>query len=651
MRGLTGVAYIIAALAVFSLFGAQAALADDEAIPLPAEQSADKMPIRILHNVRRIEVNPDFTYTIHHHNETKLLDQAAIARLSQLSLSYSESLQKLTIDSAYTLKADGRKLEVKPEAIITRQKTSPNPNVHFADTMQKVVLFPDVEAGDTLVFDATFLAKPVIPGFFVFSLVTPKTLPIDNDEVTIAVPKTMALHIDRHDYEMKMAVSGDRNVYSFSYSNPHPVLHDDQYVSNSTRAPRVFVSTYQNYAQFAAAIDTAIRDRIIVTPEILAKADAITAGVSDRREQARKIYEWVSTRVRYVALEFGVGSIVPHPAAEVMQNAYGDCKDHAVLLAALLKAKGIESNVVLINVAPAYVLPAVPTLAFNHAINWLPEFGLYADTTQGQLPFGILPYTEYGKPVVRLGAKDGALAFIPQSAKKDASVRVSGSFKLDDNGVLHGENDTTVEGPLAGTFRKLGVSLAASAETTAKETLKKLGYDEATGRFDFPQNGGIEKTYRFSAKFEAKKQQRMLSGKSFRLPIGLTLISTISESFLGPIVDKKYRNADPAACYSGHASEDISFEFPKSKKLAELPKDAHIEDGSEKKTGTSIKFDAHWSLEGNTLHLHRDLDADFVGTLCEGPRRSEAVKAIDKIRENYKTEISLQPIPVIKNRN
>ena len=46
----------------------------------------------------------------------------------------------------------------------------------------------------------------------------------------------------------------------------------------------------------------------------------------------------------------------------------------------------------LLNLDTAYTLSAPPTLAqINHVISYLPEFDLYADTTTGVAPFGVLP--------------------------------------------------------------------------------------------------------------------------------------------------------------------------------------------------------------------------------------------------------------------
>ena len=167
-----------------------------------------------------------------------------------------------------------------------------------------------------------------------------------------------------------------------------------------------------------------VASKIVVTPRVLAKANEITAGITDRREQARKLYEWVAGHVRYVALLFGDGGVAPHAADTILADSYGDCKDHAVLYSALLKAKGISSQPVIINATNGYFVPQVPQLlTFNHMIVWLPEFGLYADTTANSAPFGALPQFEYGKPVIRVG-NGVALQHTPVLQEADSTVFV-----------------------------------------------------------------------------------------------------------------------------------------------------------------------------------------------------------------------------------
>ena len=95
-----------------------------------------------------------------------------------------------------------------------------------------------------------------------------------------------------------------------------------------------------------------------MTDKVRAQADQITAGVTDRREQAHAgSTNGSGQRIRYVGVEVGTGTLLPHEAETVLTNGYGDCKDHVVLFSALLKAKGIKSEFVLINLGNNYSLP------------------------------------------------------------------------------------------------------------------------------------------------------------------------------------------------------------------------------------------------------------------------------------------------------
>jgi transglutaminase-like putative cysteine protease len=61
------------------------------------------------------------------------------------------------------------------------------------------------------------------------------------------------------------------------------------------------------------------------------------------------------TGLRYVAVPLGVNSHRPHAAANVLKNGFGDCKDKANLLNALLRAQGIAADLVLVpRFAQAY---------------------------------------------------------------------------------------------------------------------------------------------------------------------------------------------------------------------------------------------------------------------------------------------------------
>ena len=72
-------------------------------------------------------------------------------------------------------------------------------------------------------------------------------------------------------------------------------------------------------------------------------ASTLTRGVENEEDKLRIIYEWVRDKIRYVAVDIGIGGYQPHPAEEVLGKRYGDCKDMTTLLCSLAREAGLEA--------------------------------------------------------------------------------------------------------------------------------------------------------------------------------------------------------------------------------------------------------------------------------------------------------------------
>ena len=102
---------------------------------------------------------------------------------------------------------------------------------------------------------------------------------------------------------------------------------------------------------------------------ITAKALELTAGAKTELDKIRAVGRYVQ-EIQYISIQIGVGRFRPHAAAEVFAKRYGDCKDKANLMRAMLRALKIEAYPVLIFSGDAsYVREewASPS-QFNHCI-------------------------------------------------------------------------------------------------------------------------------------------------------------------------------------------------------------------------------------------------------------------------------------------
>lgn len=176
------------------------------------------------------------------------------------------------------------------------------------------------------------------------------------------------------------------------------------------------------------------------SPQIAQEVSQLTSGVSDPVQKIRALTSYMQRNIRYFAVEIGIGGYRPHPAAEVFAHQYGDCKDKATLLSAMLSEIGIQSYYVLIDTDRGVVSPDYPSIHFNHVIlairlpNNVNEPTLYAvvndpklgrllffDPTNEYVPLGYIPsylQDSYGLVVAPDGGHLVKLPLLPPSTNR-----------------------------------------------------------------------------------------------------------------------------------------------------------------------------------------------------------------------------------------
>ena len=86
----------------------------------------------------------------------------------------------------------------------------------------------------------------------------------------------------------------------------------------------------------------------------------LTAGKTDFYDKTEAIADFVQQQIRYFVIEIGIGGYQPHSAGDIFRNRYGDCKDKATLLSAMLSTVGIHSDLVMVDTAAASSIPTPP---------------------------------------------------------------------------------------------------------------------------------------------------------------------------------------------------------------------------------------------------------------------------------------------------
>lgn len=210
------------------------------------------------------------------------------------------------------------------------------------------------------------------------------------------------------------------------------------------------------------------KDRMTPTPEIAAKAAELTAGKTDFYDKAEAIGDYVQQQIRYFVIEMGVGGFQPHQAGDIFRGKYGDCKDKATLVAAMLSTVGIHSDLLMVDTKRGVVDPEAPSIEGNHMIAAIeipkgydsPKLHSVVTTQTGKrylifdptwelTPFGQVEDNLQGSYALLIEGSDSQIVQIPLMSPELNSLERSASFKLAADGTLKGSVTVKRFGDLA----------------------------------------------------------------------------------------------------------------------------------------------------------------------------------------------------------
>jgi hypothetical protein len=341
----------------------------------------------------KIREESDGTGTRQTSARVRVLADAGVKQMAVLTFTYTASNQQIDIGYVRVVKPDGT-IVVTPDynvqdlpADVTREAPM------YSDIHQKHVAVRGLGVGDTLEYQTTLRTlKPDVPGEFWLEYSFEKDLIVLDEQLDLDLPADKQVTVACADIQPTITTAAGRKLYRWSSSNLARPDPDAPPKSVKKLRPSVQVTTFRSWEEVGAWYDSLQKSAVVVTPAIKARADLLTKGFTSDDDKVRVIFNDVAMMIHYVALDFGIGRYQPHAADDVLSNEYGDCKDKHTLLAALLKAEGIEAWPVLIS-SSRELDPDTPSPAqFDHVITLveLKDKTLWMDSTEEVAPVGVI---------------------------------------------------------------------------------------------------------------------------------------------------------------------------------------------------------------------------------------------------------------------
>lgn len=611
-------------------------------LPIAAASAASTSPEEPAELFTRIEryhvkysLNEDYSSAETHEWAMKVLQEKALANAKETSISYSTSIETAEVLSAYTIKADGRRIDApKSNYQVETNTGNAKDGPVFSDRTTLTVVFPEVAVGDTVGFSYKLTQKEsMFPKHYSIVQYFNRNIAYDDVKITLDYPAAIWTQLDVRDLTPVSNVDKNgRKELAWTFSNKVPLKNKRRNYSvyDVDTLPGLAFSTFKSYADIAQAYGARATPKAAVTEQVQALADQIAKDQKTPRDIARSLYDWVAINITYAGNCIGTGAVVPHDIPFILNNKMGDCKDHATLLQALLSAKKIDSTQALINAGNSYRLPKVPVVSrVNHVINYLPALDLFVDSTSSTTPFGMLPSSSQDKPALLVdGFKEGLRTSAPQPGSNAQTMKTR--IKINDDGSVTGTVEVAVKGEYAANLRA-GLRGASKdvMEDMVKNVLQSMGFN-GTGKFESDDPTALIDTLKYKASFEFKNFTQLPGAGAFFIHPVFISAAPVAR-FAADAMD----DSEPLtefACSNGASLEEYVFIFPKKMKVLAVP------DNMTFKTA-NLSYKASYGLKGSQLTVTRQIDDRTRGNICAPEIAAEYKAFSKKTMPNLKAQV------------
>ena len=310
------------------------------------------------------------------------------------------------------------------------------------------------------------------------------SLPVISSRYTLTLPsgwRAEAVTFNHPNVEPR--VNG--TTYTWELTDLPPVPDEPMSPSLSHLVPRLAVSyyppastssmaikTFASWSEVASWLSELGDPQVQVDDALARKAYELTALAKTEFDKIRAIASYVQN-IQYISIQTGLGrggGYRPHSSTEVFAKSYGDCKDKANLMRAMLKVVGIEAFPVSIYSGdPNYVRANWPSpQQFNHCIiavkvsdqtqaSTIVEHKLgrllIFDPTDGETPLGDLPYYLQGSLALVDSKTSTELVQMPITPPEMNQLERTATLQLGADGGIAGQIQENANGQTAARFR------------------------------------------------------------------------------------------------------------------------------------------------------------------------------------------------------
>ncbi len=428
------------------------------------------------------------------------------------------------------------------------------------------------------------------------------SLPVISSRYTLTLPEGWRAEAVTFNHP-KVEAKVNGTSYSWELTNLPPIADEPLSPSLSHLVPRLAVSyfppangqsvsikTFSSWGEVATWLTELSDPQVGVNDALARKAYELTALAKTEYDKIRAIAQYVQN-IQYISIQTGLGrggGYRPHAATEVFAKSYGDCKDKANLMRAMLKVVGIEAVPVSIYSGdPYYVRAAWPSpQQFNHCIIAVrvsdatqastiikhPTLGrlLIFDPTDEQTPIGDLPFYLQGSLALINSKTETELAKMPVTPPEMNQLERTATLELLSDGGIAGKILEQANGQTAVTFRSEFRRLSKPEYTGMIERWLTNGVTSARLNKMEPADNSTDGRFTLNVEFSAAQYGQLMQG---RLLVFKPAVASRREGLSLTATNRKH----PVVLRANSYSETVRVQLPAGFAVDEVPDEVKLD--------------------------------------------------------------------------
>ncbi|MHA3771299.1 DUF3857 domain-containing transglutaminase family protein [Verrucomicrobiota bacterium sgz303538] len=302
--------------------------------------------------------------TRYFHSARKFVSESGVQEASRVTLTFDPAYESIALHKLIVHR-DGKTFDrLQNQEIKLLQREQGLDRHSYDGRLSAVMLLEDIRVGDTIEYAYSVRgANPIFDGRFYDSFSLRWGVPLHKFSYRLLWPKgrTLALKSLGEAFDPEITTNDAFTIYTWTKSDLPPLIADGDLPSWFDPYGWFQMSEFQSWKDVAQWATRLYMVADSVPDELRQQIDAISR-VENKKAQAVAALRYVQNNIRYLGMEIGVHGYKPYPLETVLKRRFGDCKDKALVLCAMLRQLGME----------AY--PALVETDYCHKIaEWLPS--------------------------------------------------------------------------------------------------------------------------------------------------------------------------------------------------------------------------------------------------------------------------------------